>query len=165
MGVSVSVTFDCTFMATTAWKMSEMVVIFASVTVSNIAGIVGSDTSLSRQTAAMKGQWCVFLITFCRQTADLFLSLSSFYYRPRQMRRSSRRRTYILSTSSHRLSLSNAIAGIPPPGSPKAIAGLTEPSQPYCIARNPASPGWATDFACDAEQRLASVPCSPFSMP
>jgi hypothetical protein len=51
----------------------------ARATVSNVVGMIGTEASLSVQTATMKVQRCVFPITFfCRQFSNLFPSRSSF---------------------------------------------------------------------------------------
>jgi hypothetical protein len=57
----------------------EMVAMAPSGTVSNIVGIIRTNTGLSGKNVAMK-RVMVRLLNHCRQAGKLFLSQSSFYY-------------------------------------------------------------------------------------
>jgi hypothetical protein len=60
--------------------VAKVVVMAASATVSNIVGMIGSETGPSMQTATMKVQWCVSFLN--RSSVEKLLifspSLSSF---------------------------------------------------------------------------------------
>jgi hypothetical protein len=129
-------------------SVAEMVVTAASVTVSNLVGMVGTEAGLSVQTAAMKMQWYVspinVLPTSCQSvTINVFFLLASISS-TKQMRRSSRWRTYIslaCNASSHSPTASRGIPSLSPSRSkshPRVQLGPCAhwPIRPYYAAQN-----------------------------
>jgi hypothetical protein len=80
-----------------------MVATVVSGTVSNVVVMIGTEARLKVQTTAMKVQWCVSLIdvlpTSCQPYPVIIILLSTSISSTKQMRRSSRMRTYVSSAS------------------------------------------------------------------
>jgi hypothetical protein len=151
-------------------SVAEMVARAASATVSNVVGMIGTEAGLSGQTATMKVQWCVspidVLPTSCQPFPVTVFFLLASISSTRQMRRSSRRRTYFslaCNASSHSPTASRGIPSLsttpsrskPTRGFNRACA-CTGPTQ---RCPKPSQP------ARDAEPRVACASCGPHLPP
>jgi hypothetical protein len=128
---------------------------------------------MSEQIAAMKVQWCVppinVLRTGCQPFPVTVFFLLASVSSTRQMRRSSRRRTYISLACNASSRSPTASRGILSPSTTPSRSkstcefnrarACTRPTRPYYAAHKRASPGRATNCACDAEPRLARASC------
>jgi hypothetical protein len=149
----------------------------ARATVSNVVGMIGTEASLSVQTATMKVQRCVFPTTFSADSFPTFshhglLSVNLASGSARQGRRVAHPGCVHISLGIQCLiSLSDGLVGIPSlsatPSQPKFTCAFnracacTGHTQPYHAIENRPSPSPLTNCTRDAERRPGRASCGP----